>query len=295
MGARATRQEILVWTDTAIYSMQYLGPPYIWGFQILMDNISTISPNCMITVNNVTYWMGREKFYMYSGRVETLPCSIRQYIFDDINQNQAYQIFAGANEGYNEVWWFYVSTSSGGATVNRYVIYNYLDRVWYYGTMARSAWLDSGTKPYPISADYNNRLLNQENGVDDAASGVNLPIDSYVQSSDFDIGDGHNFGFVWRLLPDVNFNGSNVDNPQVTMTIKPRQNSGTAYGTADNPQVISADNYGTVNVYNIQQFTGQVYTRLRGRQMAFRIESTGVGTAWQLGSPRIDIRPDGRR
>ena len=295
MGARATRQEILIWTDTAIYSMQYLGPPYVWGFQILMDNISTISPNCMITVNNVTYWMGREKFYMYSGRVETLPCSIRQFIFDDINQNQAYQIFAGANEGYNEVWWFYVSTSAGGSTVNRYVIYNYLDRVWYYGTMARSAWLDSGTKPYPISADYNNRLLNQESGVDDAASGVNLPIDAYVQSSDFDIGDGHNFGFVWRLLPDVNFNGSNVDNPQVTMTIKPRQNSGTAYGIADNPQVISANNYGTTNVYNIQQFTGQVYTRLRGRQMAFRIESADLGVSWQLGSPRIDIRPDGRR
>jgi hypothetical protein len=295
MGARATRQEILVWTDAAIYSMQYLGPPYVWGFQILMDNISTISPNCMITVNNVTYWMGLEKFYMYSGRVETLPCSIRQFIFEDLNQGQAYQIFAGANEAYNEVWWFYVSNSLGGNTVNRYVIYNYLDRVWYYGTMARSAWLDAGINQFPIAADYNNRLLQHESAVDDVASGVPVPISAYVQSSDFDIGDGHNFGFVWRILPDVNFNGSNIDNPQVTMTVKPRVNSGTAYGTSNSPRVVSADNYGTTSVYNVQQFTGQVYTRLRGRQMAFRIESTTLGVSWQLGSPRIDIRPDGRR
>ena len=295
LGARATRQEILIWTDSCLYSMQYLGAPYVWGFNILMDNITTMSPNSMITINNVTYWMGQEKFYMYSGRVETLPCSLRQFVFEDINQDQAYQIFAGANEGYNEVWWFYVSKSLGGTTINRYVIYNYLDRVWYYGNMSRSAWLDTGTKQYPIAADYNNRLLNHESAVDDVATGVPVPITAYVQSSDFDIGDGHNFGFVWRILPDVNFNGSNVNNPAVTMTIKPRQNSGTAYGTADNPQVQSAQNYSTTNVYNIQQFDGQVYTRLRGRQMAFRIESTGLGTAWQLGSPRMDIRPDGRR
>lgn len=295
MGARATRQEILVWTDSCIYSMQYLGAPYVWGFNILMDNISVMSPNSMITINNVTYWMGRDRFYMYSGRVEVLPCALRQYIFADINQDQAYQVFAGANEAYNEVWWFYVSSSSGGTSVDKYIIYNYLDRVWYYGTMARSAWLQSGTVQYPIAADYNNRLLYHENGCDDLSTSTALPIDAYVQSSDFDIGDGHNFGFVWRILPDVNFNGSTVNNPEVTMTVKPRQNSGTAYGQADNPQVISAQNYTTAPQYTIQQFTGQVYTRLRGRQMAFRIESAGLGVAWQLGSPRIDIRPDGRR
>lgn len=295
MGARATRQEILVWTDSCIYSMQYLGAPYIWGFNILMDNISVMSPNSMITINNVTYWMGRDRFYMYSGRVEVLPCALRQYIFADINQNQAYQVFAGANEAYNEVWWFYVSSSSAGTSVDKYVVFNYLDRVWYYGSMARSAWLQSGTIQYPIAADYNKRLLYHENGCDDLSTSTALPIDAYVQSSDFDIGDGHNFGFVWRILPDVNFNGSTVNNPEVTMTVKPRQNSGTAYGTADNPQVVSAQNYITAPQYTIQQFTGQVYTRLRGRQMAFRIESAGLGVAWQLGSPRIDIRPDGRR
>ena len=293
MQARATRQEILVWTDSALYSMQYLGPPYIWGFQILMDNISVMSPNSMITINNVTYWMGVDKFYMYSGRVETLPCSLWQYIFNDINKDQAFQIFCGSNEGYSEVWWFYCSNNSN--QIDKYVIYNYLDRVWYYGTMARSAWLDSGIRPYPMAANYENRILYHESAVDDVSGLTPVPIEAYVQSSDFDIGDGHNFGFVWRILPDVNFNGSNTNNPVVTMTVKPRRNSGAPYSAADNPEVISADNYGASSVYNVQEFTGQVYTRLRGRQLAFRIESTSLGVSWQLGTPRIDIRNDGRR
>jgi hypothetical protein len=293
MQAKATRQEILVWTDSCIYSMQYLGPPYVWGFNVLMDNISVMSPNSMITVNNVTYWMGTDKFYMYSGRVETLPCSLRQFIFADINKDQSFQVFAGGNEGYNEVWWFYCSGNS--TEVDKYVIYNYLDRVWYYGSMARTAWLDSGIREYPMAANYENRILYHESSVDDVSGLTPVPIESYVQSSDFDIGDGHNFGFVWRILPDVNFNGSNVNNPVVTMTVKPRQNSGAPYGASDNPAVVSADNYGTSAVYNIQEFTGEVFTRLRGRQMAFRIESTTLGVSWQLGSPRIDIRPDGRR
>jgi hypothetical protein len=293
MGSRTTRQEILVWTDSAIYSMQYLGPPYIWGFQILMDNISIMSPNSMITINNVTYWMGVDKFYMYSGRVETLPCSLWQYIFEDVNRDQAFQVFCGGNESYNEVWWFYCS--NGSNAVNKYVIYNYLERTWAYGTMARTAWLDSGIRQYPMAADYNSRMLFHESAVDDVSGTTPVPINAYIQSSDFDIGDGHNFGFVWRILPDINFNGSNVNNPYVTMRVKPRQNSGAPYGTADNPEVISGDNFSTAPVYNVQEFTGQVYTRLRGRQLAFRIESDSLGVAWQLGSPRIDIRNDGRR
>jgi len=293
MQSIATRQEILIWTDSALYSMQYLGAPYVWGFNILADNISSMSPKSAITVNNVTYWMGKDKFYVYSGRVETLPCTLRQYVFNDINQDQAFQVFAGSNEGYNEVWWFYCSANSN--VVDKYVIYNYLDNAWYYGTMGRTAWLDSGIQPYPIAANYEDRLLNHEQGTDDVSGTQPLPIVAYVQSSDFDIGDGYNFGFVWRILPDVNFNGSTENNPSVTMTIKPRQNSGTPYGAADNPQVISDDEYKNQRAYNIQLFTGQVYTRIRGRQMAFRIESTGIGVAWQLGSPRIDIRPDGRR
>jgi len=302
MCARATRQEILVWTDSAIYSQQYLGPPYVWGFQILMDNISIMSPNSAITINNVTYWMGTDKFYMYSGRVETLPCALRQYIFADINKDQAYQVTCGGNEGYNEVWWFYCSTNS--TVVDKYVVYNYLDRVWYYGTINRTAWLDSGIRQNPMGTFINGadsvgnplgRVVYHEVGNDDASGLSTVPIVSYVQSSDFDIGDGHNFGYVWRILPDVNFNGSNVNQPTVTMTLKPRYNSGTAYETADYPTVTSSDNFISAPQYTIQQFTGQVYTRLRGRQMAFRISSDGLGVAWQLGTPRIDIKNDGRR
>jgi hypothetical protein len=293
MTARSTRQEILVWTDTAIYSMQYLGPPYVWGFQILMDNISIISPNAAITANNITYWMGVDRFYIYSGRVETLPCSLWQYIYDDINKDQGFQVFAGGNDGYSEVWWFYCS--QGSDTINKYVIYNYLERTWAYGTMVRTAWLDSPLRQYPMAADYNRRMLYHEAAVDDVSGETPVPINAYVQSSDFDIGDGHNFGFVWRILPDINFTGSNVNNPYVTMQVKPRQNSGAPYGAADDPRVTSGNNYTNVPVYTIQEFTGQVYTRLRGRQLAFRIESDSLGVSWQLGSPRIDIRNDGRR
>ena len=293
MGARATRQEILVWTDSAIYSMQYVGAPYVWGFQLLMDNTSIMSPNAMVTINNVTYWMGTDKFYMYTGTVATLPCSLRQYIFQNINQQQAFQVFGGANEGFSEVWWFYCSANS--TAVDSYVIYNYLDNVWTYGSMGRTAWLQTGLQQYPIAADYNNRLLNHELGTDDNSTSATAAIDAYIQSSDFDIAEGNNFVFVWRILPDVNFNGSNTASPYVTMTVKPRQNSGTPYGTADIPQVVSANNYTLASEYVVQQFTGQVYTRLRGRQMSFRIESNTIGTAWQLGVPRIDGRPDGRR
>lgn len=287
VAALNTRQEILILTDAAIYSMQYLGPPYVYSFQLLQDNISVMGPKSAITINNVTYWMGADKFFMYSGRVETLPCSVRQFIFQNLNKDQAYQVFAASNEQYSEVWWFYCST--GSTTVDSYVVYNYLDRVWYYGTMARTAWLDSGVLQYPLAADYNGRLLNHEDGYDDVSGPGAVAIDAYIQSSDFDIGDGHNFGFVWRILPDVTFAGSTAASPSCTMVIKPRTNSGSAYGAPNDPTITRTASY------PVEQFTGQVYTRIRGRQMAFRIESAGLGTAWQLGAPRMDIRPDGRR
>jgi hypothetical protein len=291
---RSTRQEILVWTDAAVYSMQYLGPPYVWGFQLLQDNISIMGPNASITVNNVTYWMGTDKFYRYNGRVETLPSTLRQYVYQDINQNQNFQVYAGSIEGYNEIWWFYCSANS--AIIDRYVIYDYLDDVWAYGTMSRTAWLDSGLRTFPMGADTANfRILYHENGNDDVSGLTPVPIVSYVQSSDFDIGDGYNFGFVWRILPDLTFNGSSANLPEVTMVVLPRVNSGTAYGAPNKPAVASSQNYVSQHTYAVQQFTGQVYTRIRGRQMAFRIESTGLGVAWQMGYPRIDIRPDGRR
>jgi hypothetical protein len=356
-----TRQEILVWTDAALFSMQYLGPPYVWGFNLLMENISIISPNAAITVNNVTYWMGMDKFYMYSGRVETLPCSLRQYIYTDINISQYGQVVCGTNEGYNEIWWFYPSADS--LINNRYAIYNHLERIWYYGTIDRTAWLDTpGIRTYPLGVfsiqnsyldtainssittislldasaypnsgvitigsenisytsktnntltgcvrgvnntiasshiQYSpvtfkipNQVMFHEFGNDDQSQFPTQPIESYIESSDFDISDGQNFGYVWRMLPDLTFAGSNASSPSVTLTVRPRQNSGSNYTSADSPTVTR-----TATI-PIQQFTGQVYTRVRGRQMAFRLDSRDLGVAWQMGAMRIDVKPDGRR
>jgi hypothetical protein len=287
VAARNTRQEILVWTDSAIYSMQYLGPPYVWKLELLQGNITMMGPNVAITINNVTYWMGTDKFFVYSGRVEALPCTLRQYVFGNLNYSQAWQCFAGSLEEYNEVWWFYPSKNS--TAVDSYVVYNYLDKVWYYGTLNRTAWLDSGIRRYPMGADYNGRIIYHENGVDDVSTATPQPIYSYIQSSDFDIDDGQHLSFVWRILPDVSFDGSTATTPFVNMQVRPRLNSGTNYGVAANPEVDRTE------TYPVQQFTGQVYTRLRGRQLAFKIESTDLGVAWSLGAPRIDIRPDGRR
>jgi hypothetical protein len=288
-----TRQEILVITDSAIYSMQYLGPPYVWGFQLMGDNISIMGPNAVATANNVTYWMGTDKFYMYSGRVETLPCSLRQYVYNNINLTQSFQFFASTNEGYNEIWWFYCSANS--TTIDRYVIFNHLERTWYYGTLARTYWLDSPLRATPMAAGYNGQLIYHENGNDDGTTNPATPIEAYVQSSDFDIGDGHNFGLVTRIIPDVTFDGSTVNNPSLDFTVRPRQFPGTNYGNSDSPTVTSVDNYQNQRYFTVQQFTEQVFVRIRGRQMAFKIVSNDLGVAWQLGVPRIDTRPDGRR
>jgi hypothetical protein len=296
IGSLQTRQEIVVWTDAAIYSMQYLGPPYVWGFTLLADNISIVSPNVMATASGVVYWMGVDKFYVYSGRVETLPCSVRTYIYDDINREQFSQFFSGTNEGYSEIWWFYCSANSN--VIDRYVIFNYLDRVWYYGTLGRSAWLDSPLRDYPMAATLGNQIVFHEAAVDDGTTNPATAISSYVQSSDFDIGDGHNYGFVWRMIPDITFDGSTTPSPltpSVTMTMRPRQNPGSPYGTAPSPTVASTQNYGAQSVYNVQEFTEIIYTRIRGRQMAFKVASDTLGTSWQLGVPRMDVRPDGRR
>jgi hypothetical protein len=288
-----TRQEILVWTDAAVYSMQYLGPPFVWGFQILGDNISIAGPNVTATASNVVYWMGYDKFYMYSGRVETLYCPLRQYIFGDINLQQQYQFFAGTNEGFNEVWWFYCSANSDA--IDRYVIYNHVEKIWSYGNLARTAWLDTPLRTSPTAAGYNGQLIYHEDGVNDGTTNPPSPISSFCQSADVNIGDGHNYGFAWRMIPDVTFDGSTVNNPAVTMTLRPRQNPGANYSAAASPTVTSTQNYQGQRNYTVQQFTEIVYVRVRGRQMAFRISSDGLGVQWQLGVPSLDIRPDGRR
>ena len=292
-----TRQEVVIFTDSAIYSLQYLGPPYVWVPQLLGDNISIISTNAAIIASGVLYWMGVDKFYVYDGRVNTLNCDLRRFVFGDLNQQQALQVFAGTNEGFNEVWWFYCSADS--SNVDKYVIYNYQEKIWYYGTMERTAWLDSGLQTVPIAAKYNSslytgNLINHETGLNDNTTGTAVAIDSYISSSEFDIGDGHNFGFVWRVLPDLTF--ENAENtpagalPTVSMTLQGLANSGSGVTSTASQPVSKSSTYVIT-----EQFTGQIYTRMRGRQMIFKISSNQINTCWQLGAPRIDIRPDGRR
>lgn len=293
VAAVQTRQEIFTITDSAAYSLQYVGPPYVWTAQLLADNISIMSQNSAVAASGIVYWMGLDKFYRYDGRVQTLRCDLRQYIFQDLNLAQRDQIFSGTVESFNEVWWFYCSANSD--TVDRYAVYNYAEDIWYYGTMARTAWIDSGLVGYPVAADTNNRLIQHENGLNDESTDVPAPIEAYITSSEFDIGDGHNFGFVWRILPDITFRGSTANTPSVTMTLYPLQNSGSGYLV---PASEGGTNFATVSkqtTVNVEAFTGQVYTRVRGRQMAFKVSSNALNQTWQLGAPRIDIKPDGRR
>jgi len=295
-----TRQEMVVFTDSSIYSLQYAGLPAVWTQQILGDNVSIIGPNAAVIASGRVYWMGVDKFYVYDGRVSTLNCDLRKYIYQDINLNQNQQVFCSTNEGFNEVWWFYCSANS--TTIDKYVVYNYVEPdgkggigVWYHGSMARTAWIDSGLVNYPIAATYNRNLVNHEYGVDDNSTGTPTAIDAYISSSEFDIDDGDKFGFVWRMLPDVSFDGSTATSPSAVMTLIPMQNSGSGYNT---PQSIAGSSSATVTrtaTVPIEQFTGQVYIRVRGRQMIMKMESTGLGVQWQLGYPRFDIRLDGRR
>ena len=288
-----TRQEIVVFTDSALYSLQYQGSPVVWSSQLLGDNISIIGPNAAIAASGVIYWMGVDKFYKYDGRIQTLRCDLLRHIYQDLNLAQSAQVFAGTNEGFNEVWWFYCSASS--STVDLYVIYNYTEDVWSYGTLARTAWLDSGLRDYPLAATYSYNLVDHEQGNDDNVSGTPVAISSIIGSAEFDIDDGDHFGFVWRMLPDITFRGSTAASPQVTMSLIPMQNSGSGY---NNPISVGGNSSATVTRTStsvIEQFTGQVYVRVRGRQMIIQIESNQLGCAWQLGSPRIDIKQDGRR
>ena len=287
-----TRQEIVVFTDASLYSLQYLGPPLVWGTQLLGDNISIIGPNAAVVASGIVYWMGIDKFYKYDGRVQTMRCDLRRHIFQNINPSQVDQIFAGTSEGFNEVWWFYPSRNS--TVIDQYVVYNYAEDIWYYGTLGRTAWSDSGLRSYPQAATYANNIVNHEYGVDDNTTGTPVAINAYIESAEFDIDDGEHLGYVYRVVPDITFDGSSAPSPQVVMTLIPMMNSGSGY---NNPQSLGGQSYASVqrlSTTTIERFTGQVYVRVRGRQMIFKVESTDLGNAWQLGSPRIDIRPDGR-
>ena len=287
--AKQTKQEILVFTDTTLYSMQYQGPPYVWATQQLGAGLTVAGPNAVATAADVTYWMGVDAFYVYNGRVQQMRCDLQRYVFGDVNLEQRFQFHAGVNAAFGEIWWFYCSRKS--QTIDRYVVFNYKEDIWYYGTMARTAWLDAGVRQNPIAGGYNGTLYDHETGVDDNSNAMN----AFVESSDFDIGDGHNFGFVTRILPDVTFDGSSTAAPRVNFGLKPRRNAGANYGTEENPTAVSVNNYAVQQNYTVQQFTQQLNVRLRARQMSLRVESNTTGVMWQLGAPRYDVRTDGRR
>jgi hypothetical protein len=292
--ALPARQEILVWTDTNLYTLQFTGTTDVFALQEYADNISIMSPRAVSSASNITYWMGQDKFYAYTGRVETLPCSLRNHVFQNFNFNQSEQVICGTNEQWNEVWWFYPTADSDFN--NAYVVYNHLERIWYYGTIQRTAWLDTPLRQYPQAANTtvtvngvsvttgSGYLYNHENGVDDDGA----PMDSFIQSSDFDLDDGDQFMLTRRILPDIQFAGSTAAVPEVTLTIRPRNFPGSAFGAdpADTQRVIET---------SVGRFTDQVFMRARARQMALRIRSEDLGVQWQLGAPRLDVRADGRR
>ena len=289
-----TRQEVLVWTDSHLYTLQFLGTADVFGLQEYADNISIASPRSMVSIANITYWMGKENFYAYTGRVETLPCTLRNHVFMNINEAQADQIICGTNGQWNEVWWFYPTANSNYN--NAYVIYNYVEQIWYYGSIDRTAWLDTPLRNFPLGANTpitvsgsvvttgSGYLYSHENGLNDDT----LPIDSYIQSSPFDLDDGDNFMLIRRIIPDVNFDESTATNPEATLTVIPRNFPGGSAQSdaADSQRVIQT----TAN-----QYTNQVFMRARARQMAFKIRSENLGVQWQLGAPRLDARQDGSR
>ncbi len=278
-----TRQQVLVFTDESLYAMQYLGPPFTFGVNLVSENITTMGPLAAIPVEDNVYWMGLKEFYAYGGTVQRLPCTVRDYVFDDINLDQREKIVASSNTSFSEVWWFYPSATS--QVNNRYVVYNYQQQIWYYGTLSRSFWMDRGIFDQPIAAGPNNYLYSQETGFDDDGSAFT----AYIESSQIDIGDGDKFAFIRRMIPDVTFRGSTAASPSANFTIKTRNFPGGNYLQSTESAVTK-----TASV-PVEQFTEQVHLRLRGRSFAMRVESDDSGVSWRLGSPRLDIRTDGRR
>ena len=282
-----TRQQVLVFTDVSLHAMQYLGPPFTFGINQISENTTIMGPNAAKAVDDTVYWMGLEEFYVYTGQVQKLPCSVKSYVFNDFNDAQAEKVTAALNSSFNEITWFYPSADSDN--IDRYVTFNYQENVWTYGTMARTAWLDRGIVPNPIAASSDGRLYQHELGNDDGSTSPATAISAYIESSQIDIGDGETFAFIRRLIPDITFDGSTAVSPAADFVLKTRNFPGAAYTTTDDSTVTRS---ATVPV---EQFTDQVHVRLRGRSFALRLQSDAMGVKWRLGSPRIDIRQDGRR
>ena len=293
IGALQSRQEVLVWTNSALYALQYLGGTIVWGSQLLADNISIASQNAASFSDGVTYWMGLDSFYVYDGTVKNLPCDLKRHVFNDINHEQIGQVFAGTNEGFDEVWWFYPSASS--TTVDKYVVYNHAQGIWYFGSLARSAWLDTGIRQFPVAATYSNNLVTHEDGVDDNESGTRAAITAFITSGEFDIDDGDRFSFIRRVLPDLTFDGSTADSPTATLELLPLQSSGSGYSSPASEGGSSSRSVVRSATVPVEKYTTQVNIRVRGRQLSIKVQSADLGVQWQLGAPRLDIRPDGRR
>ena len=283
-----TRQEMLVWTEEALFSMRYVGTPFIFGISVISRNITIISSNSVASLNGVVYWMGLKDFFAYTGRVQELPSTVKDYVFSDINREQAQKIHAGTIKDYGEIIWFYCSADSD--EIDRYVIFNSFENVWYFGTLTRTAWLDSSSREYPLGANsLDFQIYNHELGLNDGEGTSPSGIEAHVESADFEIGNGDQFQFIHRILPDVSFFGSTDPTPAVSFLLKPRNFLGSGFGTSDTSTITAT------KTVDVQEFTEQAFVRIRSRQMAFRVESSGTNIAWKLGASRIDLRPDGQR
>ena len=285
-----TRQQIIVFTDVSLHTLQFLGPPFTFGLNLVSENITIMGPNAAKSVDDFVFWMGAEDFYAYDGRIQKVPCTVQSYVFDDFNLEQKEKVFAALNSSFNEVWWFY--PSGDASEIDRYVIYNYAEKSWAVGTLSRTAWIDRGIFNYPLATDSNGVLYEHENGLNDGSTSPSSAINAHIESSQIDIGDGENFLFLDRLIPDITFNGSTDSSPAATFTLKTRNFPGGNYLQSDDSSVEqSVAETSTV----VEQFTDQAFVRLRGRSFALKVASSQTGIQWRLGTPRVQIRPDGRR
>ena len=287
VAAVETRQQILVYTDVSLHAMQFLGPPFTFGINLVSENTTIMSPLAAIAHDDVVYWMGFEEFYVFSGQVQRIPCTVRSYVFDDFNREQKEKVFAASNSAYSEIWWFYPSSTAN--EIDRYVVFNYQENAWYYGTLVRTAWVDRGINDYPVATFTDGRQYFQELGLDDATSSPAVAINAHIESSQIDLADGEQFAFIRRLIPDITFENSTAASPNVVFTTKVRDFPGGNYDSEDAATVTRSA------TTPVEQFTNQVHLRLRGRSFALRVASSDTETQWRLGSARLDVRPDGRR
>lgn len=284
-----TRQEILVFTDTSLHSLKYNGPPFFWGVDAISENISIAGPLAVVAVEDAVFWMGKNEFYVYGGTVQRIPCTVRDYVYSDINNDQIEKVAAGVNAGFGEVWWFYPSADS--TTNNRYVIYNYVQQIWYIGTIERTAWIDRGIYPNPVATSSRGDVFFHESGADDQENNTTLsPMDAYIESAPIYLGEGDNFMLIQRIIPDVTFRESDNPSPTIDMVLKMVDYPGNRFGQETDQRVTR-----TANV-PIEKYTDLVNVRLRGRGVVLRAESSDqLRTKWRIGTPKIDVRPDGRK